>query len=104
MAALPNLITVEEFRRLPKGGEYAYELHHGEVVAMTRPKAWHWSLQWRLVRLLEAKLKWFGEVGMEFPYRPVKDFDLRAADVAAVSRRRFEAIDPDDNLHGAPDL
>ena len=38
------------------------------------------------------------------PYRPVSEFDLRAADVAAVSRKRFDAIDPDDNLRGAPEL
>ena len=35
MAALPSLITVEEFREMPDSGEYAYELHHGEVVAVT---------------------------------------------------------------------
>ncbi|MDR3699197.1 MAG: Uma2 family endonuclease [Candidatus Sulfopaludibacter sp.] len=32
MAALPNLITVEQFRQMPDDGR-AYELHHGEVVA-----------------------------------------------------------------------
>jgi Uma2 family endonuclease len=32
------------------------------------------------------------------------EFELRAADVAAISRTRFDAIDPDDNLHGAPEL
>jgi hypothetical protein len=35
MAALPQLITVEQFRQMPEG-EFQYELHHGEVVAMTR--------------------------------------------------------------------
>ncbi|HXB70833.1 MAG TPA: Uma2 family endonuclease [Candidatus Acidoferrales bacterium] len=104
MATLPDLITVEQFRQLPKGGEFAYELHDGKVVAVTRPKARHWSLQSHLVGLLEPKLKAFGKVGMELPYRPVAEFDLRAADVAAVSRKRFDAIDPDDNLRGAPEL
>ena len=104
MAALPNLITVEQFRQLPESGEYCYELHHGEVVAMTRPKAGHWILQIRLVELLKAKLAAFGEVGMECPYRAVPEFDLRAADVAAISRDRFKEIDHEDNLRGAPDL
>jgi len=104
MAALPNLITVEQFRRLPEGGECAYELHHGEVVAVTRPRARHWKLQLRLSRLLEPKLKSFGEVGMEVAYRPFVEFELRVADVAAISRERFDAIDPDDNLRGAPEL
>ena len=96
-------MTVAQFRELPDGGEYAYELHYGEVVPVTRPKAGHWSIQKRLVRLLEAKLTAF-EVGMEFPYRGVPEYDLRAADVAAVSRERFDAINLDDNLHGAPEL
>jgi Uma2 family endonuclease len=95
---------VDQFRQLPKGGEFAYELHHGEVVAATRPKARHWGMQSHLVGLLELQLEAFGKVGMEMPYRPVAEFDLRAADVAAVSWERFDAIDPEDNLRGAPEL
>jgi Uma2 family endonuclease len=104
MAALPDLMTVEQFRQLPEGGEFAYELHHGEVVTVTRPKARHWKLQKRLYGLLESRLKAFGEVAIEMPYRPVAEFDLRAADVAVVSRERWDAIDPDDDLRGAPEL
>jgi Uma2 family endonuclease len=103
MAALPDLITVEQFRHLPESGEFAYELHYGEVVAMTRPRAAHWALQWRLTDLLKALLLNF-VIGMEFPFRAVPEFDLRAADVAALARERYAAIDPEDNLHGAPDL
>jgi Uma2 family endonuclease len=104
MAALSDLITVTQFRRMPENEAYRYELRHGEVVAVTRPKTRHWRLQVRVSRLLERKLKAFGEVGMEFPFRPLPEFELMAADVAAVSRHRFEAIDPDDNLYGAPGL
>lgn len=104
MAALPSLITVEEFRQMPDVGECAYELHHGEVVPVTRPKARHWRLQMRLVRLLDSRMKHFGEVGMEMPYRPFAEFDLRVADIAVVARARADAVDPEDNLHGAPDL
>jgi Uma2 family endonuclease len=103
MAALPQLISVEQFRQMPDGG-YAYELHHGEVVAMTRPKHRHLNLQHQFFRLLEPRLKPFGEVAIELPYRPFPEFDLRVADVAAVSRARWDAIDPDDNLHGVPEL
>jgi len=103
MAALPQLISVEQFRQLPEG-EYLYELHHGEVVALTRPRARHWKLQLRLSRLLAPRLSSFGEVATEVPYRPLPEFELRAADVAAISRVRWDAIDPDDNLHGAPEL
>ncbi len=103
MAALPNLITVEQFRQMPDDGR-AYELHHGEVVTVTRPKAKHYHLQWQLVRLLENRLIGCWHVGMEFPYRPVAEFDLRVADVAVVSQVRYDGIDPNDNLRGAPEL
>jgi Uma2 family endonuclease len=104
MAALPDLITVAQYRQLPEHGEFVYELHHGEVVAMTQPKLGHSKLQLRIMRLLEPKLRSFGEVTMEFPYRPLAEFELRVADVAVVSRERWETTDPDDNLHGAPEL
>jgi len=104
MAALPDLMTVEQFRLLPEVGEYVYELHHGEVVTLTRPKARHERLQKRLCGLLEPKLKAFGEVSTELSYRSVPEFDLRTADVAVVSRSRWDAVDLDDNLRGAPEL
>jgi len=103
MAALPDLITVAQFRQLPESGEYAYELHHGEVVAMTRPRLAHERLQRRLARLLETLLPSY-EIGVEYAFRPLAEFDLRAADVAAVSAARAAAADPEDNLYGAPDL
>jgi Uma2 family endonuclease len=104
MAALPQLMTVEQFRQLPGDGEYQYELHHGEVVAMTHPKHRHINLQLRLSGLLSARLAAFGSGAVELPYRAFAEFDLHVADVAAVSRARWEAVDPDDNLRGAPDL
>jgi Uma2 family endonuclease len=104
MAALPDLITVAQFRQLPGDGEHVYELHYGEVVALTRPKIRHVELQHRLLMLLTPKLSTFGVVRMEYPYRPVAEFDLRAADVAAISKSRWDAADQDDNLRGAPEL
>jgi len=104
MAALPDLITVAQFRQLPEDGELVYELHHGEVVAVTRPRMRHVEMQHQLVFLLGPKLAHFGVVRMEYPYRPVAEFELRAADVAAISKARWEAADPDDNLRGAPEL
>jgi Uma2 family endonuclease len=104
MAALPNLITVEEFRQLPESGDYVYELHHGEIVAMCRPKPVHWILQRRLERLLQQKLASFGEAFVELPFRAVPEFDLRAADVGVMSRGRWDAMDRNDDFRGAPDL
>jgi hypothetical protein len=35
MAALPDSITVEQYRRLPNDGVHLYELHQGEIVEVT---------------------------------------------------------------------
>ena len=104
MAALPDLITVAQFRQMPESGECVYELHHGRLVALARSKIRHVEIQHHLVVVLSPKLAHFGVVRMEYPYRPVAEFDLRAADVAVISKARWEASDPDDNLRGAPDL
>lgn len=104
MAALPELITVAQFRELPEGGEFAYELHHGEVVRLTRPKGKHIELQHRLLAMLAARIPSFGVVRIEYPYRAIVEYDLRAADVAAISHQRWASMDLDDNLYGAPDL
>jgi Uma2 family endonuclease len=103
MAALPDLITVAQYRLLPDDGVAVYELYHGEVVAVSRPKAWHWEMQEHLVDLLKPRMPRF-RVGMEFAFRAIPEFDLRAADVAAVASDRYAACDPNDNLHGAPEL
>ncbi|MGA7237345.1 MAG: Uma2 family endonuclease [Bryobacteraceae bacterium] len=103
MAALPDLITVAQYRLLPDDGGAVYELHHGEVVTVSRPKAWHWEMQEHLVGLLKPRLPRF-RVGMEFAFRAIPEFDLRAADVAAVGSDRYAVCDPNDNLHGAPEL
>lgn len=103
MAALPQPMSVEQFRQLPKG-EFEYELHFGEVVAMTRPKPRHWLLQDRLADLLKTRLEAYGHVGVEIPFRLLPEFDLRAADVAVISHARMEALDLDDDLRGAPEL
>jgi Uma2 family endonuclease len=104
MAALPNLITVEEFRRLPESGEYIYELHSGEIVAVPSPRPFHYILQRTLSRLLDRKLSSFGEIFIELPYRAVPEFDFRVADVGIISKARYQAMDRHQDLAGAPDL
>ena len=103
MAALPNRITVEQYRQLPDDHGCKYELHNGEVVPVSFPKQWHILIQALLVRLLSAKLPGFAVIA-EFPFRAVPEFDLRAADVAATQGQRYKAIDRHDNLRGAPEL
>jgi hypothetical protein len=104
MAALPDLVTVKRYWRLPDDPAHCYELHLGEVVTVPWPKAGDIVVRGRLVDLLRPKLAAFGEVGPVFPYRALPEFDLRAADVALISWARLRAVDPDDALKGAPEL
>jgi Uma2 family endonuclease len=38
------------------------------------------------------------------PFRALPDYDLRAADVAFVTRERWDAVGDEDDLRGAPEL
>jgi len=105
MGTLPALMTVEQFQALPlDDGPHVHELHHGEVVTMTRPKSKHYKLQARLADLLRLRAGDQGFIGIEVPFRAVPQFDLRVADVAFVSRERWDAVDPEANLRGAPEM
>src|SRR5437016_5006799 len=105
MATTTLLTTVERFRQLPEdGGPVYHELRHGEVVLVTRPKFKHHRIQDRLVELLKPAARATGHVSMEVAFRALPEYELRVADVAYVVRTRWEQIDPEDNLRGAPDL
>jgi Uma2 family endonuclease len=106
MAVVSSLLmTVEEFRKLPEDAADVYhELRHGEVVAVTRPKLKHHLLQDRLVEFLKPVARPAGHVSMEFPFRPLPEYELRVADVAYVSRDRLSSTSQDDYLQGAPEL
>jgi len=99
-----GLITVEEFRNLPEGNDVYYELRSGEVVPVTRPQHKHFTIQRRLRRLLEQVAPPDGLVDTEFAFRATGEYEFRVADVAYVSAAREASIDPEDNLHGAPDI
>ena len=103
MAALPDPMTMAQYRQLPENGEFVYELNRGEVVAMAGPKALYWELPQVLIQLLGRKFRPFGVAGIEFPIRPLAESELRATGVAAVSRERWKNIDPDDSLRGGPE-
>lgn len=104
MAAVPDLITVAQYRQMPDPHGGRSELHNGEVAVVAFASRKHHLMQRRFVKLLEERVSGFGEVGTEGAYRALPEFDLRAADVAVIGYARAAAIDPDDNLHGAPDL
>lgn len=97
-------MTVEQFRALPEPREGCYELHHGVPILMTFPKKRHWTIQHRLMRLLDPLASGRGVVGVEFAFRPLSDQELWRADVAFASHEQDDSTDPDDNLRGVPEL
>jgi Uma2 family endonuclease len=105
MAALTHLMTVEEFRKLPKGaGGVSYELHHGELVTVTRPKLKHSLIQHNTRDLFKTLAEPGGWVLFEMAFRPLPEHELWTADVGYLSRERREQADPEDNIRGAPDI
>jgi len=103
-AVEPLLMTVEQYHELPARADVVTELHWGRVVTLTRPKMKHAKLQSRLVRLLRPKAEHLGVVESEVAFRALAEYDLRGADVAFVSRQRWDATADEDNLHGSPEL
>jgi len=100
-----SLMTVEEYTRLPEDNEaFYYELHHGELVKVCRPKPRHTKTQRRLRQLFEAVAGEAGIVEIEIPFSALPEHELRVADVAFVSKERWEQMAPDVYLQGAPDL
>jgi Uma2 family endonuclease len=99
-----GLVTVEEFRKLPEENSVYLELRGGAVISVTRPKYKHYTIQRRLRRLLEQVAPPEGLVDVEFAFRATNEYELRVADVAYVCGEREALIDPEDNLHGAPDI
>lgn len=67
MAAIaePLLMTVEQYHRIPECEDVVQELHWGQVITLTRPKARHVKLQSRLVRLLRPRAEHLGYVESE---------------------------------------
>ncbi len=102
-AAKPLLMTVEEYRQLPDRLDVIQELHWGQAVTLSRPNPPHLNLQWRLDDLLRPKAAHLGHVRTEFPFRALPEYDLRAADVAFVSRDRWASVGTED-LAGSPEL
>jgi Uma2 family endonuclease len=104
VASTTGLMTVEQFWQLPEVGAFHYELHHGDLIRVSRPKLRHIRLQRRIRQLLEQIFGQLGIVDTEVPFRALPEYELRAADVAFVSQERWDRADDDDALHGAPEI
>ena len=99
-----ELMTVEQYRCIPDREDVIEELHWGMVVQFPRPTMGRAKLQSRLLSLLAPKAERLGVVASAIAFRALPEYDLRAADVAIVSRERWDATDGEDNLHGSPEL
>ncbi|MGI8744520.1 MAG: Uma2 family endonuclease [Bryobacteraceae bacterium] len=104
MSTTAALMTVEEFQELADPPGFYLELHHGEVVQLTRPKYKHFKIQTRLNDAFNRINGQYGISACEFAFRPKPEHNLWCADVAFVSKARERAIDPEDYLAGAPDI
>lgn len=99
-----GLMTFAELERIPDVAGFRYELHHGDVVKVAPPKHKHYLIQRRLRRLLEAAARTAGDVDTELGFRPLPEHEYWVADVAFVSRERWDRIPPEGNLDGAPEI
>jgi Uma2 family endonuclease len=99
-----KLMTFAEFERIPNPpeGGFPYELRHGELVKAAPPKLQHARVQWQLRRLLESAAGSAGAVTTEIGFRALPEYEFRIADVAFVSKARWEGSG--DYLDGAPEI
>ncbi len=101
--SIPKFFTVEEYGQIPDPPGGRYELHHGELVFVTWPVIQHKTLQRLLRKMLEpmAEPKGF-LVDTEYPYRPLAENEVWAADVVCLSSSREDKRQK--WLMGSPEL
>jgi Uma2 family endonuclease len=104
MATTKNPVTIEEYEKLEPPRDGHYELRHGEVAKVTFPTKSHYRIQNRIADLLRAQSREWGFVGIELAFRPLEQYELWAADVAAVSGERWNAAPEKGWLMGSPEL
>jgi len=97
-------MTFAEFDQLPDSNAGRQELRHGELFTLAPPIHKHYRVQRRLRRLLEEAAGDAGEVDIEMAFRALPEHEYRVADVALVSKDRWEQIPDEGSLSGAPEL
>jgi Uma2 family endonuclease len=98
------LTTVERYRELPELPGVIQELRLGKVITLPLPKVGTFKLQCRIEDLLRQIVGAHGIVAHRFAFRALPQYDLRGADVAFVSKGRWNETDDNDNLRGSPEL
>lgn len=95
-------MTFEEYCKIPDPPGYRCELHHGELVKVPFPLHGHFRTQGQLRELLELNAGDEFVVTTVLPYKPASEYECWRADVACLSKVRWDAIN--DYLDGAPEL
>lgn len=97
-----KLMTFAEYEQIPNPPGSIYELRHGELVKVGYPKFPHVRAQSQLHSLLASAAGAAGTVTLEMPYRPLPEHECWGADVAFISKARWDSIE--EYLFGAPEL
>ena len=104
MRTTTALMTVDQFRTLEEPPGAYYELRHGEVCEVTRPKYGHRRIQRFLRDRLNTLAAGRGIADTELPFRPLPEHELWVADVSYVSAEREAAARSEEDVQGSPDL
>jgi Uma2 family endonuclease len=87
-------MSFAEFEQLPEPRTCRYELRHGELFTVAPPIRQHSRAQRQLRRMLDKPAGESGVVETEFPFRALPEYEYRVADVAYLSKERWDNIDP----------
>ena len=103
MSVETQLMTVEDFQKLPDPPSGHYELHHGQVVLMPPRKKIHVKAQRRLFGLLLPLLEDLGFLDEELPFRPAPEYQYWQCDIGFITQERWDN-DRNEYFLGAPDI
>ncbi len=103
MATQTQLMTFAEFVEVSDPASGHLELHHGEVIHVPPRKKAYASIQQVLYDLLLPLLGSLGRLGVEFPFRPVPEYESWEGDLTFISKLRWEN-DQNEYFLGSPDL
>jgi len=94
-------VTFAELELMPDAPDGRYELRHGELVKVPPPEFPHFRIQRRLRKLLESAAPAV-VAEIEFAFRALREYEYRIADVACVSKDRWEKTGR--YFDGVPDI
>lgn len=82
-------VTVAEYERITSGERGIFELRHGVILPMSFPKPPHKGMQRRLRVSMAGVAGPEYVVDTEYPFRPLPEYELWAADVMVTLASRI---------------